>query len=246
MLPSTIPRRLTGMRAQSIAVFLTFALAGTAGAQGQKPKFDPADAKPLVSSYELANADSSLTCAITLDAKPAGPGLFLTFDRAACTANFGFLSRVVAWVPGVAGAILLIGSDGRTITEFTEGVGGVYEAIRENDAVYFLANLQFVDPSQRVQIADVFGEWNISLPDKGPICRITLTEDIAGNETFNARLASDCDAGVIQFGPAFWQLERGDIVLRNKNGDVLRFERHEGNIWAKVPEKPRPLQLSRP
>ena len=229
-----------------IAVVLIVGLAGTALAQAPKSKFDPADAKLLVASYELTNADSSLTCAIALEPKPAGPGLYLAFDRAQCNANFGFLNQVAAWIPGIAGAINFVGSDGRTVTEFTEGVGGVYEAIRENDGVYFLANLQFVDPAQRVQIADLFGEWVVSLPDKGPVCRITLTEDVAGNETFNVRLAPDCDSGIIQFGPSLWQFERGDIVLRNKNGDVLRFERQDANVWAKVPEKPRPLRLSRP
>ena len=235
------------MRLQSIASILILAFTGAASAQAPKAaKFDPADVKLLAASYELTNADSSLTCAVTLDPKPAGSGLALALDRAQCNANFGFLNQVTAWIPGVAGAILLIGSDGRTVTEFTEGVGGVYEALRENDGVYFLANLQFVDPAQRVQIADLFGEWVVSLPDKGAVCRLTLTEDVAGNETFNVRLSPDCDAGIVQYGPAFWQLERGDIVLRAKGGDVLRFERQEGNVWAKVPEKPRPLRLSRP
>lgn len=243
---ASVTQRPTSMRSQSLAFILTILLAGAALAQAQKAKIDPADAKLLAANYELTNADSSLTCAITLDPKPAGPGLYLAFDRPQCNANFGFLNQVTAWIPGVAGAILLVGPDGRTVTEFTEGVGGVYEAIRENDAVYFLANLQFVDPSQRVQIADLFGDWNLAPPDKGPGCRITLTEDVAGNEMFTVRVAPNCDAAIVQFGPAFWQLERGDILLRSKGGNVLRFERQEGNVWAKVPEKPRPLQLSRP
>ena len=229
-----------------LAGIVTLALVCPALAQAPKAKIDPADVKLLAANYELANADSSLTCMITLDPKPAGPGLYLAFDRAQCGSRFGFLGEVAAWIPGIAGAILFIGPDSRTVTEFTEGVGGVYEAIREGDAVYFLANLQFVDPSQRVQIADLFGEWDIAPPDGNSICRLTLTEEVAGNETFNVRLASPCDAGIVQFGPVFWQLERDDIVLRSRSSETLRFERQEGNVWMKVPEKPRPLQLSRP
>jgi hypothetical protein len=51
---------------------------------------------------------------------------------------------------------------------------------------------------------------------------------------------------LLQGDLATWQFERGDIALRSKNGDVLRFERGEENVWTKVPEKPRPLTLSRP
>ena len=233
-------------RMRVLAGIVTFALVCPALAQAPKAKIDPADVKLLAANYELTNADSSLTCAIALEPKPAGPGLYLAFDRAQCGSRFGFLGEVAAWIPGVAGAVLFIGPDGRTVTEFTEGIGGVYEAIRENDAVYFLANLQFVDPSQRVQIADLFGEWDLAPPDGVAICRLTLTEEVAGNETFDMRLSPQCDASIVQFAPAFWQLERGDILLRSKSGETLRFERHDGNVWFKVPEKPRPLQLSRP
>ena len=238
--------RPTRMCKRILAGIVIVAFGCPALAQAPKAKIDPGEVKLLAANYELTNADSSLTCTITLEPKPAGPGLYLAFDRAQCGSRFGFLGEVAAWIPGVAGAILFIGADSRTVTEFTEGVGGVYEAIRENDAVYFLANLQFVDPSQRVQIADLFGEWNLAPPDGVPICRITLTEEVAGSEIFSTRVAPQCDAGIAQFGPAYWQLERGDIVLRSKSGETLRFERHEGNVWFKVPEKPRPLQLSRP
>jgi hypothetical protein len=209
-------------------------------------KPDPADIRSLAANYELTNADATLKCVITLDTKPAGRGLYLGYDRTVCNPRFGFLGEVSAWLPGVAGAILMVAPDGHIVTEFTEGVGGVYEAIRENDGVYFFANLQFIDPSERVQIADLYGEWVLSRPNAPETCRITLTDEVAGNERFLVRVQPDCDAGILQGGFATWQLERGDIALRSANGDVLRFERGEENIWVKVPEKPKPLTLSRP
>lgn len=229
---------------------LMLALAAPANAQAPSlapaTKLDPLEVRALASNYELTSADGSLKCPMTLEARTTGPGLLLTFDRKQCTPLFGFLSEVAVWRPGVAGAILFVSADERTIAEFTEGVGGVYEAIRENDAVYFLANLQFVDPSQRVQIADLFGEWSLARPGGQEICRITLTEDVAGNELFAARVDPQCDAAIGKLGLEFWRLDRGDVLLRARDGEALRFERQEDGTWNKVPEKPQPLVLSRP
>jgi hypothetical protein len=218
------------------------------GASGQTPssKVDPAEVRALVAQYELASADNARKCKVSLDPKPTGPGFLLVFDRAPCSAQFGFLAEVAAWTPGVAGAILLIGRDGKAVAEFTEGVGGVYEAIRENDAVYFLANLQFVDPSERVQVADVLGDWNLQRPGGAPLCRIILTDQIAGDEVYAMRVQPNCDQSIERLGATMWQLERGDVVLRSPNGESLRFGRQDNNVWAKVPDKPRPLLLSRP
>jgi len=240
------------------AIGLALLLAVPANAQSPAPdKPDPADVRALVADYELTNADSSLKCPMTLEPRPTGSGLALVFDRKQCVPLFGFLSEVSAWLPGIAGAILFLAPDGRTVAEFTEGVGGVYEAIRENDGVYFLANLQFVDPSERVQITDLFGEWMLSQPESEPSaaktakapprpCTIRFTDDVAGDQLFHLRVPPSCDVNLLPPGFRHWQLERGDIVLRNEDGESLRFERGEDGRWNKVPEKPRPLVLSRP
>jgi hypothetical protein len=240
------------MRAHSLVFLIGLALTTPAIAQTMAPegKPDPADIRSLAANYELTNADATLKCVITLDTKPAGRGLYLGYDRTICNPRFGFLGEVTAWLPGVAGAILMIAPDGRIVSEFTEGVGGVYEAIRENDGVYFFANLQFVDPSERVQTSDLIGTWNLSRIDnpKDPpkTCAVTLTDEVAGDQLYNLRVLPQCDAAIVQAGMESWQLERGDIVLRARNGEALRFEKSDANNWIKVPEKPRPMTLSRP
>jgi hypothetical protein len=240
------------MRAHSLAFLIGLACVAPAIAQTSAPAGtpDPVEVRNLAANYELTNADATLTCAITLEPKPAGRGLHLAYDRDVCNPRFGFLGEVSAWLPGIAGAILLIATDGRVVTEFTEGVGGVYEAIRENDGVYFFANLQFVDPSARVQTADLTGIWTLSRTDgpKDPpkICTIALTDEVAGDQLYNLRVLPDCDAAIVQTGLESWQLERGDIVLHTRNGEAFRFEKGEENTWVKVPEKPRPMTLTRP
>ena len=60
------------------------------------------------------------------------------------------------------------------------------------------------------------------------------------------RVQPNCDQSIERLGATMWQLERGDVVLRSPNGESLRFGRQDGNVWARVPDKPRPLLMSRP
>jgi hypothetical protein len=217
----------------------------TAPAAAQAPKPDPDAVRALVANYELANADGDRKCPMTLEAKPAGAVLTLTYDRQACVALFSFLADVAGWLPGPAGSIRLARANGRAVLEFTEGVGGTYEGIREGDAVYFLTNLQYSNPADAPQFADLVGDWNLSRPDGPPICRIKLTDESAGNETFVMRVEPGCDTAIARFGPVAWRLDRGDVLLFAQNGDKLRFGQQDGE-WTKIPDTPRPLVMSRP
>jgi hypothetical protein len=232
------------MRRLVYAAFFTAVATSAAAQQAAKP--DPEAVRALAANYELTNADGDRKCPMTLDAKPAGPVLALVFDRPACVALFAFLSDVAGWLPGPAGSIRFMRANARPVLEFTEGVGGTYEGIREGDAVYFLTNLQYSDPADAPQFADLLGDWNLSRPGGAAICRISLTDEPAANESFAARVDANCDATITRFGPVAWRLERGDVLLLARNGDKLRFGRQEGGDWMKIPDTPRPLMMSRP
>jgi hypothetical protein len=223
---------------------LLLALASPAAAQAPKP--DPDAVRALAANYQLTNADGDRKCPMTLEPRPAGAVLALAYDRPACLALFAFLADVSGWLPGPAGSIRLMRGNARPVLEFTEGVNGTYEGIREGDAVYFLTNLQYADPAGAPQFADLVGDWNLSRPGGAAICRITLTDTPAGSESFAVRVASGCDATIVRFGPVAWRLDRGDALLLAPNGDKLRFGRQEGGEWAKIPDTPRPLVMSRP
>lgn len=232
-----------GMRPRGKHLAALFLLvAASAHAQDNGP------ARALASNYQLADAIGERKCSIALEAKTVPGGFALSYDRAACRAMFAHLAEVAAWQPAPAGGINLVTAKGTIVTEFTEGVGGVYEAIRDNDGVYFLTNLRIADTSE-VKAEDVAGEWNFSRPDGPAICRIALTREAAGDNRFAVRLAPGCDGAITGFGPATWQLSNGDIVLYSKTGEVIRLGRNDEGLWARVPDqknpRPRPLLMTR-
>ena len=230
------------IRPARILAALMLLAAGHAQAQENSP------ARALASNYQLADALGERKCPITLDSKTSGPGFALTFDRDICAVVFPYLADVAAWQPAPAGGINLIGAKGAIITEFTEGVGGVYEAIRENDGVYFLSNLKVVDTSE-TQAKDLVGEWGLSRPDGPVICRITLTSNSTPEQRFAVRVMPGCDGAIASFGLATWQLSNGDVLLYSVNGDLIRLGKNDEGIWARVPDqkqsRPRPLLMSR-
>ena len=235
-----------------LACLLVLAFALAIPAQAQAPESEVAarpaipDAKQLAADYQLQSALGDRKCAVTLEAKPIAAGYALVYDRAACSPLFRFLNDTAAWLPGVAGSIRFVNAGKRTVSEFTEGVGGQYEALLEGDGVYFLTNLQFVQPSDVPTFADAVGEWNISRPNGPAICSITLSEQAAGDDMFKLSVKTGCDPSIVRFGPVKWYLDRGDIILLSAKDERLRFGRQPEGNWTKIPEQPRPLWLSRP
>jgi hypothetical protein len=225
-----------------VIVLSAFMAATGAGAQENET------VRALASNYQLADAIGERKCAIALEAKSAPGGFALSFDRTTCRAAFAHLADVSAWQPAPAGGINFVTSKSVVVTEFSEGVGGVYEAIRENDGVYFLTNLKIADTSE-TRIDDIAGDWNLSRPDGPTICRIALTKEVAGENRFAIRVATGCDGAITAFGPTTWQLSNGDVVLYSKAGEVIRLGRNDDGAWARVPDqknpRPRPLLMTR-
>jgi len=238
-----IPGDTFCMRPVVLLLVLLLAPGGRALAQAPDAA---ADVKALVANYELSSASGDRKCPVNLDPKPVGAGFALVYDKATCLPLFGFLKDTVAWLPGAGGAIRFVNSAKRTVTEFTEGVGGRYEALRENDGVYFLANLQYVDPGEAPQFADLLGEWNLVRPGGAPICGLMLTDQATGDDTFAMTVKPGCDNSITRFGPTSWVLDHGDIIFFSGKGERLRFGRQQEGGWAKVPDRPSPLLLARP
>lgn len=229
------------------AVPFLLAFAAISSAQAQQNELEAA--RTLASNYQLSDANGERKCAVTLEAKTSAPGFALIFDRAECLPLFGYLADTAAWKPAPGNGIYLINAKGVLIAEFTEGVGGVYEALRERDGVYFLTNLRVAD-NAALQPSDLAGEWNLSRPNGPVLCRITLTLEAAAEQRLKLAVAPKCDNAITSFGPVAWQINNGDVLLFSEKGEQIRLGRNDEGVWMRMPDrnqaKPRPLQMTRP
>ncbi len=243
------PRTFAGRTALAAALaagVLAPAFARPAAAQ----ESDAPSAASLAAEYRLTNADGDRVCPLTLSDKPQGRGrnparFEITLDREVCAGAILFSVDIASWSPGPGNAIRLQGPDGGLVAEFTEGVGGTWEALREGDGVYFLVNPRLADPG--LHAGDLVGAWDIAEQAGKPLCRLELTEADAGGGTFRARLAAGCPARLVAMAPDRWRLDGGSLVLLTARGEGLRFAAQEDGGWEKVPpDEGTPLLLSRP
>lgn len=201
-------------------------------------------AEALARDYRLTSADGTRRCVLTLGTGPAGPGLSLTFDRAAC-AEIAFAAAVAAWAPDAAGSIRLLDSKGQLVAEFTEAAEGSFEALREGDGVYFLEP-PAASPAP-VEEAAVVGDWLLLREAGTPVCRWTLTDAPAPDGGKRVEVAAGCDPFLTQFAPTSWVMSGGNILVKGAaDGTTIRFALQDDGIWARIPERSRPLHMTRP
>ncbi|MFG1417965.1 AprI/Inh family metalloprotease inhibitor [Xanthobacter sp. V0B-10] len=199
----------------------------------------------LAGQFRLASADGERRCDLTLAASPVEGGFSVTLDPAACAA-ISFATLVRAWAPDAAGSIRLLNAQGRTVAEFTEATGGSFEALREGDGVYFLGP-PGTGEGLPATPEEVMGEWLLSRGAGPAVCRWTLGEARAPGGGYRMEVAPDCDESLTRFGAGSWELSGGNILVRGvADGSTIRFARQEDGTWARVPERNRPLLMTRP
>jgi hypothetical protein len=233
---------------RALVVLLALVVSGAASAEPARPPAPaakvPEEVRGLAGPFELADAEGHRRCAMTLEAKSQGAGFALTFDKPACVGALPFLSSVAAWNRGPTSSIRLIDGGGRVVAEFGETEDGVYEMARSGEGVFFLSHAGGNEPDE-LSPGDLVGAWAFARQPGKAICKVTLTEEPANEDTYRLTLASGCDQGITIFGPVSWRIEKTDIVMVSGKGDQLRFERTEDKVWRKVPEAGKPLLLTR-
>ncbi len=212
------------------------------------PKADPvlvAAAQKMAGAFSLSSADGTRTCPLTLKADPVGANFAATIDGGACS-TIAFALQVSGWTPDDSGSIRLLSADGRLVSEFTESTGGVYEALREGDGVYFLAS-PAATVSADVSLEEMLGDWDlVRAAGSAALCRWTLTGDARPGGGYALRVTPGCNAALAEFSPSAWRIEGGNVVVTSASGATpLRFARQEDGGWAKTPERGRPLLLLR-
>jgi hypothetical protein len=239
------------VRGVSVALLLLFACAAPGSAQETgAPGEPPPDAasvpgapRTMVGSWEFSTADREKACTITFRSDTGPGGQRVLFDPA-CTEHFPFVSEIAAWSHAETDFLRLLDAKGETVLEFSEVEGGIFEAPRPGVGILFIQNATAAGPPPRT-IDQTVGDWTVMRGAGAgrPICTLSLARTAVGEE-FAIQVRSPCDAFVTRFGPATWQVDRGELVFRSARGQYWRFEPSDSG-WRRVPESANPLTLVR-
>ena len=217
-----------------------------AGSRAQAPLSDEAKAM-AEGTWEFSNADRDKRCMLTFRTDPAATGMRLEFDRG-CASQFPFIKEIVGWSRGQSDFLRLLDAKGQSVLEFSEVESRIFEAPRPGEGILFIQASTAVGPPPK-EASELFGDWALMRGGAAkPICTMTLANTAAGDDYFALKLKPGCDVLVTRFAPTAWQMDRGELVLRNARNQSWRFAEGEGAAaaWQRVPEGPQPLTLVRP
>ena len=225
-------------------VIIVLAIVGlAAGAHAQAPLSDEAKAM-ADGTWEFSNADRDKRCTLTFRTEPAAAGMRLEFDRG-CVALFPFVKGIVGWSLTQNDFLRLLDAKGQSVLEFSEVESRIYEAPRPGEGILFIQASTAVGPPPKE--ADVmFGDWALLRGGGGKaICTMALADTPVGDDYYALKLKPGCDALVTRFAPTAWQMDRGELVLKNARNQSWRFAEGDGSAWQRVPEGRQPLTLVR-
>lgn len=195
-------------------------------------------------TWEFSNADRDKRCTLTFKTDAAPGGMKLEFDKA-CAEAFPFIKEVAGWTIADNDFLRLNDAKGKSLLEFSEVETGMFEAPKPGEGILFIQTMASVGPPPK-PADQVAGDWSIARGDGSPLCALSLSTAPSG-DALALRVKPGCDAAVTRFAPNAWQMDRGELVLRNARGQTWRFEESDsGGSWQRVPEGPEPLLLVRP
>lgn len=223
---------------------LAFAIAACAAAMGSARAQDATSLKKqMPGQWELSTTERSKTCVVTLKADAAAQGFKLELEPA-CKAALPFTKDIVAWNVRGLDIVRLQDASGEAVIDFTEVEAGIFEGLRQGEGVYILQDLAAAR-SMAKSMDQMIGDWSMVRGNGQPVCGLTLTNTEAGSDNFQVFVKPKCDPAIAQFNPTQWRLERGQIILLSKSGDVWQFEADDNAQWRRVPDTADPLIMLR-
>ena len=189
--------------------------------------------KTMVGSWEFSNADREKICTITFRPESGSVGRRIEFDPA-CAKLFSFVTEIVGWTLADGDFLRLLDARNRSVLEFSEVEGGIYEAPKAGEGILFIQNPAALGPAPKTA-EQVTGDWTIVNRAGKPLCGLTFSSTAVGEE-FAVAVRQPCDAAVRRFAPATWQMDRGEIVLRSGSGQFWRFEETDDAKWRRIPD----------
>jgi len=213
-----------------------------ASAHAQAPLSDEAKAM-AGGSWEFSNADRDKRCTVVFKTDAAAAGMKLEFDST-CAGAFPFVKEIVGWALAQNDFLRMLDGQGRSLLEFSEVESHIYEAPRPGEGILFLQASTAVGPPPK-EADQMLGDWALVRGAGKPICSMTLAKTPVGDD-LSLKLKPGCDPLVTRFAPTAWQMDRGELVLKNARSQTWRFAEGEAGTWQRVPEGPTPLLLVRP
>jgi hypothetical protein len=224
------------------ALLLSLAISSPpAQAQAQAPAPSEA-AQAMVGAWEISNAARDKTCplAFSLDAGERGFKLEL---EPACATAFPSLKEVAAWAVGPNGSVRLFDSKGALVLDFSEVESHMFEAERKYEGLFFMRT-QAAIKAATVSPEQLFGDWTLLKEFEKPLCKLTLSNASAGDESYKVVLKGGCDASIMGFGPSTWRLQDNELIFSGRAG-TWRFAESDPTTWERIPPSTDPLLMMR-
>ena len=200
--------------------------------------------KEMIGQWELATADRSKTCVVTMKSDAVPQGLRLELEPG-CAAALPFTKDIASWsVKGLGDIVRLQNKAGEAVIDLTEVESGIFEGNRSGEGIYILQNLEAAR-SLAKSMDQMIGDWAMVHSDGQSICGITLTNNEANADNFQAFLKPKCDPTIAAFAPTQWRLDHGQILLIADSGETWTFEADDNAQWRRVPDSADPLILVR-
>jgi len=220
---------------------LGFALLLWAGVTSPAPAQDAASLqKEMIGQWELATADRSKTCVVTLQGDQVADGLKLQLESG-CAAALPFTRDIAAWSIKGLDIVRLQDAKGKAVIDLTEVATGIFEGVRTGEGVYLLQNLAAARVIVK-SLDQMIGDWAMVSGNGATICRLTLTNNEAGNNNFQVFIKPKCDPSVAAFAPTRWRFDNGQITLMSDRGETWRFQTADDSAqWRRVPDSGDPL-----
>ncbi|MBR1217208.1 AprI/Inh family metalloprotease inhibitor [Bradyrhizobium sp. U87765 SZCCT0131] len=201
-------------------------------------------AHDMVGQWELATAERSKTCVVTLKPDAASGGAMKLDLEKGCAEALPFTREIVAWSIKGLDIVRLQDARGQPVIDVTEVESGIFEGQRTGEGVYLLQNLAAARALSK-STDQLIGDWSMVRGNDRAICSLTLTNTEITPDNFAVFLKPRCDSAVAAFAPVSWRLERGELQLISAKGEVWRFEADDNAQWRRVPDSVDPLVLIR-
>jgi hypothetical protein len=225
------------LRARHAWIVLAALLAGAAPVYLAAPAWSQDAAalkKAMVGQWELSTTERSKTCVVTMKNDTTAQGLKLELEPN-CAAALPFTKDISAWNIKGLDIVRLQDGAGQPVIDFTEVESGIFEGLRQGEGVYILQNLAAAR-SLAKSMDQMIGDWSMVRGNGQTVCGLTLTNTEADTDNFQVFLKPKCDPAVAAFAPTQWRLDRGQMILMSKSGQIWQFEADDNAQWRRVPD----------